>query len=175
MNEEWKTISGYESYQISNFGKVKNILTNSILSGDTNSSGYKRVILYTPIKKRFFIHRLVALYFCDGYRPDLVVNHKDGDKQNNLFANLEWVTRSENDKHAEQMGLRKKHYIPTKPQYQIRTFNLSTNETIQIYKNRDDFSNQLKIAKSSIQNMLERGYYGRGNNKIGIESKLHYN
>ena len=106
--EKWKDIEGYEGYyQISSYGQVKNLLTNKILIGDTNNLGYKRVTLYSPIKKRFFIHRLVALHFCDGYQKDLVVNHKDGNKMNNKAENLEWVSRSENDLHAFKNNLRK--------------------------------------------------------------------
>lgn len=90
MKEEWKNIFGYEGYyQISNYGRVKSLLTNKILSGDENSLGYKRVFLYNLIKRRFFIHRLVAFHFCDGYSPRLVVNHKDGNKKNNISTNLE--------------------------------------------------------------------------------------
>lgn len=176
MTEIWKDICEYEEYyQISNYGRVKSLLTNKILSGDENSLGYKRVVLCTPVKKRFFVHRLVAFHFCNGYSPELVVNHKDGNKQNNIATNLEWVTHSENDMHAEQTGLRRNHYIPAKPKYQIRTFDLITGNTIYIFKNRDDFSKQTGFSKSSIQNMLYRGYFGRGQNKVGIETKLFFN
>lgn len=100
--EIWKDIKDYEGYyQISNYGRVKNIQTNQLLNGDINSAGYKRVVLYTPKRKRFFIHRLVALNFCNGYSENLVVNHIDGNKLNNHYMNLEWITRSENDLHAE--------------------------------------------------------------------------
>ena len=67
--------------------------------------------LYSPVKKRFFIHRLVAQHFCEGYQKDLVVNHKDGNKLNNCANNLEWVTRSENDLHAFKNNLRQKHIL----------------------------------------------------------------
>ena len=60
-----------------------------IIIGDKNNMGYRRVTLYTPIKKRFFVHRLVAYHFCRGYKEDLVVNHKDGNKLNNEASNLE--------------------------------------------------------------------------------------
>lgn len=125
MEEIWKDIQGYEGYyQISNFGNVKNTKTNKILTGDTNSTGYRRVILYNPVKKRFFIHRLVALHFCNGYSDDLVVNHIDGNKLNNHYKNLEWVTKSENDKHAFKLGLRTEH--PCTFKKKILAFNKET-------------------------------------------------
>ena len=173
--EIWKDIEGYEGYyQISNFGNVKNVKTNKSLVGDINNAGYKRVILYKPKKKRFLIHRLVALNFCDGYSNGLVVNHKDGNKLNNYYKNLEWVTRSENDLHAERTGLRKNHYLPQKPKYMIRTFNIDTGETINIYKNRDEFCKENGFSIFSVQNMLSRKYFGKGENKIGIETALNF-
>ncbi len=52
------------------------------------------------------VHRLVAAAFCPRQRPDqTVVNHKDGNKLNNHYSNLEWVTHSENMKHAHEAGL----------------------------------------------------------------------
>ena len=52
--EQWKDIKDYEGYyQISNYGNIKNINTQRILIGDTNNIGYKRIILYQPIKKDF--------------------------------------------------------------------------------------------------------------------------
>lgn len=106
--EIWKPVNGFdEHYAVSDLGNVRNLDTGSILTGDTNTMGYKRVILYYGKKCRFFVHRLVALHFCDGYAPDLVVNHIDGNKQNNRADNLEWVTRSANDRHAVRMGLKR--------------------------------------------------------------------
>ncbi|MGL4998098.1 MAG: HNH endonuclease signature motif containing protein [Cetobacterium sp.] len=78
-------------------------MTDKFLVGDVNNCGYRRVGLYSkPYKKRYFIHRLVALYFVDGFAEDLQINHKDGDKTNNNCANLEWVTQSQNEQHKQK-------------------------------------------------------------------------
>ena len=149
--EQWKDIIGYENcYQISNFGNVKNIQTNRILIGDTNNAGYKRVTLYKPVKKRFFIHRLVAIYFCDGYQEDLVVNHKDGNKQNNHADNLEWVTRSENDLHAFKMNLRKVY--PSQFRHEILAYDKNTKLLVKEYKSIQECFDDLKVARSNIYN-----------------------
>ena len=149
--EIWKDIKDYEGYyQISSEGNVRNTKTQQILKGDTNNLGYRRVTLYTPIRKRFFIHRLVALHFCEGYSEELVVNHKDGNKQNNNYLNLEWVTRSENDLHAYNMNLRQPH--PCNFKHRIISYNLKTNEIIKIYENTQECCDDLKVARTNVYN-----------------------
>ena len=149
--EIWKDIKDYEGYyQISSEGNVRNVKTQQILKGDTNNLGYRRVTLYTPIRKRFFIHRLVALHFCEGYSEELVVNHKDGNKQNNNYLNLEWVTRSENDLHAYNMNLRQPH--PCNFKHRIISYNLKTNEIIKIYENTQECCDDLKVARANVYN-----------------------
>ena len=59
-------------------------------------------------KFRISIHRLVAEVYCEGYSPELDVNHKDGNKLNNHYTNLEWCTRSHNIQHSYDNGLSKK-------------------------------------------------------------------
>ena len=149
--EIWKDIKDYEGYyQISSEGNVRNIKTQQILKGDTNNLGYRRVTLYTPIRKRFFIHRLVALHFCEGYSEELVVNHKDGNKQNNNYLNLEWVTRSENDLHAYKMNLRQPY--PCTFKHRIISYNLKTNEIIKIYENTQECCDDLNVARTNVYN-----------------------
>ena len=73
-----------------------------------NKNGYNTVGLQINKKKKmFFVHRLVAEYFVAPKRGNLQVNHIDGNKQNNDFRNLEWVTPSQNTKHAYDNGLNK--------------------------------------------------------------------
>lgn len=60
--------------------------------------GYHMVML--GAKNKRYVHRLVAEAFCDNPNNLPQVNHKDGDKTNNRCENLEWVTRSQNQKHS---------------------------------------------------------------------------
>lgn len=133
MNEIWKSIMGYEGYySISSFGNVRNDITGKLIVGDINNAGYRRVTLYVPIKKRFFVHRLVALHFCNGYSDELIVNHINGIKTDNRCENLEWVTHSENDIHAYANGLR--HANIRKPMYKIVQYDLFTGQVLNIFR-----------------------------------------
>lgn len=104
----WRTFI-YENqktqYAISNDGKVKNEKTGKELKQQTQN-GYCHVTLSINKKpKRFRVHRLVALTFIPNPDNKSFVNHKDGNRQNNTVENLEWVTSSENTKHAIKNGL----------------------------------------------------------------------
>lgn len=56
--------------------------------------------------KRIAVHRLVAMTYLEPPKQDQVwVNHKDGNKSNNHYLNLEWTTISENIQHAVDTGL----------------------------------------------------------------------
>lgn len=114
MEEIWKDVVGYEGlYQVSNFGKVKSLnykrlgVQRDMTLRDT-SVGYFMVLLRKNGKGASkYVHRLVADAFLDNPEDKKCVNHKDGDKHNNLAENLEWVTYKENTVHAVCTGLRK--------------------------------------------------------------------
>ncbi len=102
-------IKDYPYYRIYNNGQVYTEKRNHYLT-PTISNGYYRVGLYNTngIQRNHQVHKLVAQYFCENPDNKPVVNHKDGNKLNNHYTNLEWVTRSENTKHAHSLGLNKR-------------------------------------------------------------------
>ena len=51
------------------------------------------------------VHQIVALAFIGACPTGGTVNHKDGNKLNNHYSNLEYVTRSQNQLHAYAIGL----------------------------------------------------------------------
>lgn len=106
--EKWLPVTGYEGlYEVSSFGRVKskkrNTTNGGILKGHVNKrNGYVYVSLSKHGKTQFVrLHRIVLTAFSPPTNSDAnQVNHKDGIKTNNTLENLEWVTSSENMKHA---------------------------------------------------------------------------
>lgn len=105
--EEWTSILGYPGYEISNKGRVKNYSTRYkayyLLKPSKNTkSGRLYVTLYNnKTKENLQIARLVGIYFCEGHSEIAnTINHIDGNVENNDYTNLEWVSQSDNNKHA---------------------------------------------------------------------------
>lgn len=91
-------------YRIEGDGKVWSFLRGRYLAVRGNNCGYLHVTLNAGIYGPFSVHRLVAAQYI-GVCPDgMEINHKDGDKLNNHWTNLEYVTHSENTKRTYDLG-----------------------------------------------------------------------
>jgi len=122
---EWRDVVTAPDYQVSKCGKVRSLdRIVDFRHGRTaprrgrpmklraNARGYLTVCLCVCGQTRkFFVHRLVAEAFICPRPKGLFVNHKDGNKENNHFSNLEWVTAAANAQHAHKNGL---NIVPSK-------------------------------------------------------------
>ena len=107
MRIAWHPIKEYPDYEINRLGQIKSRKTGKILKPFDDSRGYLRVTLNGVNVK---VHILVASMFVENPDPEhkTIVNHKTGNKHDNRASQLEWVTPSENTKHAWDTGLIKK-------------------------------------------------------------------
>ena len=145
--EVWKEIPEEiilykKNYWISNKGRFKN--NRSKIIELKNTCNYIHVSFRNKDKTvRYKLHRLVAQLFIPNYENKDFVNHIDGNKNNNSSDNLEWVTKSENTKHAHKIGL-------------INTFSRRVNQYdkemnfISQFKSIKEAGIKLKLDKSSI-------------------------
>lgn len=114
MPEVWKPliykdIDMSDRFLISNYGNIYSLKSQKILKQTLNkSTGYYAACVSLGSRnnrKLIKTHIAVALNFVEGYKRELVVNHKDGNKRNNSADNLEWVTHKQNSIHASENGL----------------------------------------------------------------------
>lgn len=105
----WKSIDNTNGkIEVNELGEIRSLLRGEprILKTQASRKGYHKVRI--TIERRKFtltVHREVAKAFVPN--PDNLpqVNHKDGNKDNNSAANLEWCTNVQNAHHAIENGL----------------------------------------------------------------------
>ena len=148
QDEIWKEIKiadfNSENYYISSLGRFKN--SKGIIMKDykPHHTGY----IYVRVnRKKFGLHRLVALMFIDNLENKPFVNHIDGNKLNNSLANLEWVTCAENNLHNYTIGLNKGNTR------KIIQYDLEMNE-IQQFNKIKDASTQLNLCYTCVKAVL---------------------
>jgi len=113
MKEIWKDVEGFEKYEVSNMGNVRNKRTQFVLALRHNHAGYNKVGLccnghQRHNKKGVRVARLVAIAFIPN--PDNLpeVDHINRVRDDDRVENLRWVTHSENN-YNKGPYKRKKH------------------------------------------------------------------
>lgn len=105
--EVWKDVVGYEGlYEVSNAGHVRSLHWYGgdnvvLLKSNKRKNGYLSLCLTKNGKhKTYLVHRIVAEAFIPNPDGLEMINHKDENKANNKVENLEWCTRSYNQKYS---------------------------------------------------------------------------
>ena len=106
-DEEFKNIGiikGYDfsNYEISNYGKIKNIKTKQFLNPAIRNDYYDVHLKDKQTKKdkTMYVHKLIAYAFIEKPIDKNYVNHIDENKLNNKIENLEWTTIRDNTIHS---------------------------------------------------------------------------
>ncbi|MEY3232715.1 MAG: hypothetical protein RLZ54_1009 [Candidatus Parcubacteria bacterium] len=157
LSLKFKELKGYEDYYlISECGKIYSKRTNKLINPFITKSGYLRIELnVNNVSKKYAIHRLVAYTFI-GNEEGKQINHKNGNKKDNHYTNLEWVTCRENINHAIGIGL-----INVKGENNpfAKYTNVERNEIKSLYENGYkiiQISRLKNIPRTTIQNIIKR-------------------
>jgi hypothetical protein len=163
--EIWKEIIGFPNYKVSNLGRVKHIeakipymhavtkewhyrLKKEKILRNKNVKGYSCVIL-NSVNKR--VCRLVAIAFIPNPENKPEVNHINCNKMDDNVSNLEWVTKSENARHAKANGLLDSAHKAFGERLSIKVKCLRTGI---VYNSIKEFSLVRKIHPSNITRAL---------------------
>lgn len=149
----WKEYPSNHNYLVSSDGRILSKKMNKELIPKKNWDGYLRIQIWKNNKCHMVgWHRVVAETFIDNPDKLSVVNHKDGNKQNNEALNLEWCTQKENIAHAFRTGLSKKcpkNFFATSKK--VKQLDLNNN-LLKVWPSISEINRELGICRYLITN-----------------------
>lgn len=147
--ETWKQILECPKYEVSNLGNIRHIKTGKLRKVTTESKLYDYIGLENTHGKikQYRIHRLVALAFINNPENFPIVNHIDGNKNNNKASNLEWCNYSYNTLHAYKNGLIKQKTILDEKAIECIRYLIHNG-----FSSQRDLAKALNLSYTTIQN-----------------------
>ena len=156
---EYRIIPEFPDYAISESGKIIEVLTRKEApvfhrEHKKELDSYPAVRIYSRVKKANItraVHKLMGVTWVDNddWENNIVLNHKDGDKANYKSSNLEWITSTDNARHAFANGLRTDNFP-------IRVYDLATKEKFMFASVNDAFTHIKKSIPNNFLKTLER-------------------
>jgi len=119
MTEIWKDIEGYDNYEVSTLGRVRNKDSGIFIYGRKHKKGYIRINLYKNGDKTFTMHQIVAKTFLPNFYGKKTVDHKDRNKANNKLWNLKWANYNEQAQNKDNVINARNIYVLKNKYYQV--------------------------------------------------------
>ena len=146
--EMWVRCRGKLSFAwVSNHGRVRRGVDGVPTRGYFYGGYYYTSFVLEGVKKNYAMHYLTLSGF-EGIEVGKEPNHINGDKEDNHLWNLEWLTRSENTKHALDTGLRQTRAI-------LKC--LPDGTEVMRYKSRNEAARQEGVIPGTIRHRIKRG------------------
>lgn len=173
VKEQWRKIPGcpvqyevsshgrlrvldYYCTQINRWGKpMRRLQRGRIMKTQEDKDGYRRICIrgFPTVQ----VHRLVALAFLPNQSNKPQVNHKNGNVADNRESNLEWMTNSENHRHAYAVLGRKATVQPGK-----KTRLTWPSGASRVFRTAATAASYLGVGTSAVHNAVASGGRSRG-------------
>jgi hypothetical protein len=158
-------------YRIEEDGAVFSLTKNRYLSSVPNKAGYLHVCLHLYKANTFFlVHRLVATKYIGQCPLKQETSHKDGNKVNNHYSNLEYLTHSQNMLKSFREHGRTGYWLgQQKPPFSYQTKQLMANEKknplLYEINGHDSIYESIEIAAKELNTYRKKIYLCITNNK----------
>lgn len=150
LEEQWKPIKGCGRYLISNYGRIKSLVSNKLLKIRDNGK-YQQVKIFNDERKAVhpLVHRLVCAHFLENPNNLPCVNHKDENRYNNFVENLEWCSHKDNCNYGTRNERMAKSKVNGKTSKAVLQYDMNGN-FIKEWKSSLD-AQETGVCRSAIQ------------------------